>query len=150
MAKGEFEHNVTYYLYHNSPTPQVFEQYSMKKILTLYSIVTHFHASTIDSFGNIVGKGEIARDEQFLLFPKCFLLNQIIVSPFFHIFDIIFLCATEFEEPKFGISGKGLMPLQKVWTQVSMIQAKTFSKWSIFCKSRTIMYIWILSIVLDQ
>ena len=25
------------------------------------------------SFGNTVGKGEIARNEQFLLFPQCFL-----------------------------------------------------------------------------
>ena len=33
------------------------------------------------AFENIVGKGEIARNEQFLLFPQCFLLNQIIVSP---------------------------------------------------------------------
>ena len=47
-------------------------------------------------------KGEIARDEQFLLFPQCFLLNQVIVSPFVYIFDIISLFAAEFEEPKIG------------------------------------------------
>ena len=41
-----------------------------------------------------------------------FLINQIIVSPFVHIFDIISLFAAEFEEPKIGISGKGLkLPL---------------------------------------
>ena len=40
------------------------------------------------AFKNIVGKGEIAHNEQLLLFPKCFLLNQIIVSPFVHIFDV--------------------------------------------------------------
>ena len=57
---------------------------------------------------NIVGNGEIAHYEQFLLFPQCFLLNPIIVSPFFHIFDIISLFAAELEEPKIGISGKGL------------------------------------------
>ena len=39
------------------------------------------------AFENIVEKGEIARDEQFLLFPQSFLLNQIIVSPFVHIFS---------------------------------------------------------------
>ena len=61
------------------------------------------------AFENSVGKGEIARDEQFLLFQQCFLLNQIIASPFVHIFDIISLFAAEFEEPKIGISGKGLM-----------------------------------------
>ena len=59
-------------------------------------------------FENIVGKEEIARDKQFLLFPQCFLLNQVIISPFVHIFDIISLFAAEFEDPKIGISGKGL------------------------------------------
>ena len=57
---------------------------------------------------NIVGKGEIAHYEQFLLFPQCFLLNQIIVSQFVRIFDIISLFAAEFKEPKTGISDKGL------------------------------------------
>ena len=60
------------------------------------------------AFENIVGKGEIARYEQILLFPKCFLLNQIIVSPFVHIYDIISLFAAEFEKPKIGISGKSI------------------------------------------
>ena len=61
------------------------------------------------AFENIVGKGEIARNEQFLLFPQCFLLNQMIVSPFVYIFDIISLFAAEFKGPIIGISGKGLM-----------------------------------------
>ena len=60
------------------------------------------------AFENIVGKEEIARNEQFLLFPQCFLLNQIIVTPFVHIFDIISLFTAEMEKPKIGISGKGL------------------------------------------
>ena len=60
------------------------------------------------AFENIVGKGEIARNEQFLLFPHCFLLNQIIVSPFVHIFDLISLFAAKLEEPKICKSGKGL------------------------------------------
>ena len=55
-------------------------------------------------FENILGKGEIARKEQFLLLPQCFLLNQTIVFPFVHIFDIISLFAAEFK----GTSGKGL------------------------------------------
>ena len=59
-------------------------------------------------FENIVRKGEIARNKQFLLLPQCFLLNQIIVSPFVYIFDIS-LFADELEEPKIGISGKGLI-----------------------------------------
>ena len=54
-----------------------------------------------------MGKGEIARNEQFLLFPF-FLLNHTIVSPFVHIFDIISLFAAELEELKIGIPGKGL------------------------------------------
>ena len=54
-----------------------------------------------------MGKGEIARNKQFLLFSQCFLHNQIIVYPFVHIFDII-SAAAEFKEPKIGISGKGL------------------------------------------
>ena len=58
-------------------------------------------------FENIVGKGEIALNKQFLLFPQCFLLNQIIVSPIAHIFDIS-LFAVKLEEPKIGISDKGL------------------------------------------
>ena len=71
--------------------------------LTLYSINTHFDASTKSAFENIVGKGEIARNEQFLLFPRCFQLNQIIVSPYVHIFDMISFIAAKLEEPKIGI-----------------------------------------------
>ena len=63
-------------------------------------------------FENIVDKGEIARNEQFLLFPHCFLHKQIIVSPFVHIFDIISLFASE--NPKISKSGKGLRSHFKV------------------------------------
>ena len=63
------------------------------------------------AFKKIVGKGEIARNEQFLLFPQCFLLNQITVIPFVNFFDIISLFAAELEKPKIGISGKGLSKL---------------------------------------
>ena len=73
------------------------------KELTLYSIDTHFEHQQLTGFENIVGKEEIARNKQFLLFPQCFLLNQIIVSPFVHIFDIKSLFAAELEEPKIGI-----------------------------------------------
>ena len=60
------------------------------------------------AFENIVGKGKIAHNKQLIIFQQCFLLNQIIVSPFVHVFDIISLFAAELEEPKTGISGKGL------------------------------------------
>ena len=63
------------------------------------------------TFENIVGKGEIASNEQFLLFevfPQCFLLNQILIFPFVHILYIKSLFAAGVEEPEIGISGKGL------------------------------------------
>ena len=60
------------------------------------------------AFENIVEIEEIACNEQFLLFPQCFLLNQIIISLFVHIFDIISLFAAKLEEPKISIWGKGL------------------------------------------
>ena len=77
-------------------------------MLALYSIDTYFNASTKTAFENIVGKGEIAHKEQFLLIPQCFQLDQITVSPFFHMFDIISLFEVELEKPEIGISGKGL------------------------------------------
>ena len=64
--------------------------------LTLYSIDAYFDAWTTYRLENIVGKGEIARNEQFLLFPQCFLLNHITVSPLVHMFDIISLFAAKF------------------------------------------------------
>ena len=56
-----------------------------------------------------MGKGQTAREEQFLFFPQCFQLSQVSISPFVHIFDIISLFAIELEEPKIGISGKGIL-----------------------------------------
>ena len=55
------------------------------------------------AFENIVGKEEIARSKQFLLFPQCFLPNQIIVVTFINIFDIISLFAAELVEPNMAI-----------------------------------------------
>ena len=80
--------------------------YWLIKALTLYSIDTHFNASTQTAFENIVGKEEIAHNDQFLLFPQCFLLKQKIVSPFVNIHDILSLFAAVLEESKIGISGK--------------------------------------------
>ena len=60
------------------------------------------------AFENIVGKGKIACNKQFLLFPQCFLPNGITISPFVHIFDITFLFAAECDKPKIGLSSKGL------------------------------------------
>ena len=47
------------------------------------------------AFENIVGKEEIARNEQFLLVRQCFLLNQKMVSPIVDIFDAISVFAAE-------------------------------------------------------
>ena len=55
------------------------------------------------AFENIMGKEEIARVEQFLLFSQCFLFSHKIVSRFVNIFDIISLFAAELEEPKIGV-----------------------------------------------
>ena len=56
---------------------------------------------------------KISHNKQFLLFLYCFLLNQIIVSPFVHIFDI------ESEEPKIGIWGKGLNMAERKWSNTA-------------------------------
>ena len=80
----------------------------IKRALNLFAIDTRSDTSTRIAFENIVGKGEIARNEQFLLFPQRFLPNQIIVSRLVHIYDIISLFGHEFEKPKIGISGKEL------------------------------------------
>ena len=65
------------------------------------------------AFENIVRKEEIYHNEQFLLYPQCFLLIQKIVSTFVNIFDIISLFAAELEKTKIGISGKRLNVLAK-------------------------------------
>ena len=67
--------------------------------------MTHQQQTALE---NIEGKGEITRKEQFLLFPQCFLCNQIIVPPFVHVFDIISLFTAEIEKHIIGRSGKGL------------------------------------------
>ena len=73
--------------------------------LTLYSINTHQQQTASE---NIVGKEEIARNEQFLLFPQCFLLNQILVAHLSIFLTSLLLFAAELEEPKIGTRGKGL------------------------------------------
>ena len=67
-------------------------------LFTFYSILILTHQQQT-AFENIVEKEEIARYEQFLLFPQSFLLNQIVVPPFVHVLDFIFLFAAELKEP---------------------------------------------------
>ena len=88
-------------------------------------ILTHEQQT---AFENIVGKGEIACNKQFLLFPKCFQLNQITVSQLVHIFDIISLFAVELEESKIGISGKGLRKAeQELYQSITLPNDKFFN-----------------------
>ena len=73
-----------------------------------------------------MGKEKNARNEQFLLFPQFFPLNQVIVSRFIHIFDIVSLFAAELDEPKTGLLGKGLIefnPLQMIKCALSKLKA---------------------------
>ena len=82
-----------------------------KNILTLYSIDTHFNASTTDSFWKHCGKRRNCSWRAISSFPTMFLLSQKIVSLFVHIFDIISLFTEELEEHKICMWGKGLILL---------------------------------------
>ena len=53
--------------------------------LTLFQTSSVFMCLQLKSFENTVGKGEIARIEQFLLFPQCF---QPIWKTFCHLYQI--------------------------------------------------------------
>ena len=61
-------------------------------------ILTHQHWT---AFENIVGKGEFARNEHFLLFAHCSI--RYLYPHFGHIFDNHTFIATELEDPKVGI-----------------------------------------------
>ena len=63
--------------------------------------------STTDTFFKHCGKSRNCSLRAISPFPTMFQLYQIIVSLFDHIFDIS-LFAVELEEPKIGISDKGL------------------------------------------
>ena len=71
--------------------------YSVKQEITLTPKIPILIHQQQTAFENIVGIEEIARNEQFLLFQQCFLLNQKRVSPLVNIFDIISLFAAELE-----------------------------------------------------
>ena len=102
---------------------------------------------------------EIAHDEQFLLFPQCFLLNQKIVSPLVNIYDIISLFAAELEEPKISMWRKGLTLsqtspgflrvcstnlLKTLWEEEKLLVMSNFSfSHSVFCPIRKLSTIFI-------
>ena len=67
------------------------------------------------SFENTVGKGEIARNEQFLLFPQCFLLIWRTFCHFYQIWNCLGIVVCKLfnlEESKILSSGKGLNKLK--------------------------------------
>ena len=66
------------------------------------------HPNNRQLLKKIVGEGEIARNEQFLLFPQCFQLSQKIISPFVYIFDITSSFAAELEDPQNSHIWQGL------------------------------------------
>ena len=59
------------------PDDKILDWSKLKQIaddlLTLSRTSPSFYVSAVQSLENTVGKGEIARNEQFLLFPQCFL-----------------------------------------------------------------------------
>ena len=61
------------------------------------------------AFENIVGKEEIARNEQFSSFPTMFSSQSENCIPTCQYFNIISLFVADLEMPKIGISGKGLI-----------------------------------------
>ena len=59
------------------------------------------------AFENIVGKEEIARNEQFLLLPQCFLLSQIIVTHLSIFVTSYFYLLLNWKSPKLAYGVKG-------------------------------------------
>ena len=60
-----------------------------KWVLTLSQTSPGFYLSAVQVFKNTVRKGEIARNEQFLLFPQCFPYPLEEFSSFFIKFEIV-------------------------------------------------------------
>ena len=59
------------------------------------------------SFENTVGKGEIARNEQFLLFPQCFSTHLESFLPFFSNLKLLSAISFSMEESKICRLGEG-------------------------------------------
>ena len=69
--------------------------------LTHYNTMTTFEALKEKDFENIVGKGENAGSQHFLLFPQCFLTIPKIISVFkLHLFYCLQMLSI-WESPKF-------------------------------------------------
>ena len=62
-----------------------------------------------------MGKEEIVHNEQFPLFPQCFLLDQKNISPLVNIYETISVFVAELEEPNIGMRDKGLSLLSQIF-----------------------------------
>ena len=93
--------------------------------LTLYWTDTHQQQT---AFENIVGKEEIARNEQFLLFPQCFLLNQKNCIPncqYFWHHTSIFICCWIGRAQNWHVRYR-INPVQNSWYFDNPTEEETF------------------------
>ena len=94
----------------------------------------HFDTSAAEEFWNIVAKGEIAHDEQFLLFLKRFRLHFIIILWLIEIFHVIVLMFQTgllqaycmWERVKAGRTKHNHCGLSSVWSIYLLIMFQTF------------------------
>ena len=79
----------------------------------------------LESFGNTVGKGEIARNEQFLLFPQCFLHFLRALCHCHQTSDCCLQTLSVWKSPKFVVWERvqpflaGAWPICKTWAVLS-------------------------------
>ena len=100
-------------------------------------ILTHQQQTV---FENVVGNEEIARNEQFLLFPQCFVLNKIIVPHLSIFLTSYFYLLLNMEEPKIGISGKGLNANCNIISVPSRWQEQLFTRSRVSATNYTLQY----------
>ena len=75
------------------------------------------------AFENIEGKEEIARNEQFLLFPQCFLLSQTIVPHSSILLTSFFYLLLNWKSQKLVYGVKGYVPKVMPFLNVTIFLA---------------------------
>ena len=75
--------------------------------LTLYKQALVFTCLQYKSFENTVGKGEIARNEQFLLFPQCFFTHSENCLPFSSNMKLLSADSLSLKDSRICRCGKG-------------------------------------------
>ena len=73
-----------------------------------YCVLTTVKAKKKKNNKNIVGKGEIACDKQFLLFPQCFLFYQRISTQLYHLLACTLHFLSVWKNMKYIVWRKGL------------------------------------------